>query len=651
LSTTPRRLDEEAALRAVVEGTASETGENFYRALVNNLADTLDTHGAWLTEYLEGTGFMRALAFRLGNRLIDDFTYKLAGTPCEVAILESRVVHIPDRITELYPDQPEALQKAGIVSYLGAPLLAADGKVLGHLAVIDNRPIPPEKRFLDLFQIFANRALAEVRRLRLEQDLREGRESLSILIDSAMDAIIELDADLRITLLNTAAQRLFATSGEAVSGREMACLLGDEASGKLSGLAKELAGRSEGNPYLWIPDGLAASPPGGPTFRAEATLSRFERNGATFYTLILRNVEDRIQAERKIRDLTAQTKYLREEIEADHGFQEIIGRSRPLREALKAVVQVAATDATVLITGETGTGKEVFARAIHDRSPRKDRPIVKVNCAAIPAALIESEFFGHEKGAFTGATQRREGRFALADGGTIFLDEIGELPLELQGKLLRVLQEGEFEPVGGSRTRKVDVRVLAATNRDLKAAMESGAFREDLYYRLAVFPLHLPPLRERGEDVVLLASAMLDRMARRLGRRPEALSEEDVRSLRAHSWPGNIRELRNLVERALITSRGEPVRIADLLSSPGTGKAAPAEEPGAEPTPGTLREILTEDQVRDFQRENMVAALHRCDGRVGGRNGAAELLGISPSTFKSRMKAMGIQPEKGVPHA
>jgi transcriptional regulator with GAF, ATPase, and Fis domain len=270
---------------------------------------------------------------------------------------------------------------------------------------------------------------------------------------------------------------------------------------------------------------------------------------------------------------------------------------------------------------------------------------VKVNCAAIPAPLIESEFFGHERGAFTGATQRREGRFALADGGTIFLDEIGELPLELQGKLLRVLQEGEFEPVGGSRTRKVDVRVLAATNRDLNAATEAGAFREDLYYRLAVFPLHLPPLRERGEDVVLLASAMLERMARRMGRDPEVLSEEDARALRAYSWPGNIRELRNLIERALIRSRGEPVRISDLLSGADSKAAPPLREEDTDP--GGVREVLTEDQMRHYQQENMIAALSRCDGRVGGKNGAAELLGISPSTFKSRMKAMGIHPERG----
>jgi len=643
MSQAIRQIDEETALRAIVEGTASETGESFYRALVNNLAEALDTKGAWLTEYYEQEGIMRALAFRLGTGLMEGFEYKLAGTPCEVAVLESRVVHIPDRIHDLYPNQPEIFRDAGIVSYLGAPLLCADQKVLGHLAVIDDRPIPPEKRFLDLFKIFTNRAVAEVRRMRLETDLREGRESLSILIDSAMDAIIELDGNLQITLLNAAGQRLFATAPGTVCGRGIGCLLGGEAAEKLAALARELEGRSEGEPHLWIPDGLAASPSGGIPFHAEATLSRFERHGSTFHTLILRNVEDRLQAERKIRDLTAQTRYLREEIEADQGFRDIVGRSRALREALKSVTQVASTDATVLITGETGTGKEVFARAIHNRSPRRDKPMVKVNCAAIPAPLIESEFFGHERGAFTGATQRREGRFALADGGTIFLDEIGELPLELQGKLLRVLQEGEFEPVGGSRTRRVDVRVVAATNRDLAAAMKTGRFREDLYYRLAVFPLHLPPLRERGEDVVLLATSMMERMARDLGRRPEPLSEEDARALTAYSWPGNVRELRNLIERALITSPDGRVRLRDLLSGQ-EGDGAEAQRPAPPAEPGTPAEILTEERLRELQRLNLVAALERCSWQVGGKDGAAELLGISPSTFKSRMKAMGIRP-------
>ncbi len=316
----------------------------------------------------------------------------------------------------------------------------------------------------------------------------------------------------------------------------------------------------------------------------------------------------------------------------------IVGRSAALRRALREVTQVASTRATVLLLGETGTGKELFARAIHDLSARRERPLVTVNCAAIAATLIESELFGHERGAFTGATQRREGRFGLADGGTIFLDEIGELPLELQGKLLRVLQEGELEPVGGSRTRKVDVRVIAATHRDLLEAARSGTFREDLYYRLSVFPLTLPPLRERGDDVVLLAAAMIERLARSLGKPVAPLEPADVAALRAHAWPGNVRELRNVIERAIITSRDGRLSLERILPAAG-GRSRPVTAlPGA--AAPVLREILTEPELRRLERSNLLAALDRTGWRIGGTGGAAELLQVNPSTLKSRVKAL-----------
>jgi transcriptional regulator with GAF, ATPase, and Fis domain len=303
-------------------------------------------------------------------------------------------------------------------------------------------------------------------------------------------------------------------------------------------------------------------------------------------------------------------------------------------------MQVAPTDATVLLLGETGTGKELFAQAIHERSGRRERALVKLNCAAIPATLVESELFGHERGAFTGATQRREGRFAQADGGTIFLDEIGELPLELQGKLLRVLQEGELEPVGGSRTRKVDVRVIAATHRDLQEAVRRGTFREDLFYRLNVFPLRLPPLRERGEDVVLLAASIAERAGHRLGRQIAPLAPADVEALQGHPWPGNVRELRNVIERAIITSPDGQLRLDRVL---------PAAAPPAAVTPARPREwpprgeILTDRRLRQLERDNMIAALERSGWRVGGEAGAAALLDVSPSTLKSRMKALEIR--------
>jgi len=631
-----RRLDEEGTLRAVVEGTASGTGTEFYRLLAQNLAHALDTHGAWVTEYDEATERLRALAFWFGGAWVEGYEYTLSGTACEVAIKETRLVHVPDQIVGLYPRVPVGFPDAAIVSYLGAPLLSADRRILGHIAVVDVRPMPAEKRLVSLFEIFANRAGAEMRRLRLESDLSERQEKLGRLIDSAMDAIVELDGDMRITLMNAAAEKIFGETADRLRGQGAERLVGASATRKLRTLAEELEHRPESERYLWIPDGFAAEPPGRKSFPAEATLSRFEIRGRPFYTLILRNIDDRIEAERTIRTLSAQAEYLREEIEADHGFDEIVGASPALRAALTGVAQVAPTDATVLLLGETGTGKELFARAIHNRSARKNKPLIKVNCAAIPPSLIESEFFGHEKGAFTGATQRRDGRFALADGGTIFLDEIGEIPLELQGKLLRVLQEGEFEPVGGSRARKVNVRVVAATNRDLEREVRDGRFRGDLFYRLNVFPLRLPPLRDRGDDVVLLAEAVARRLAHGLGKTAGPLSPSDVIALKSYSWPGNARELRNVVERALITSADGRLRLAGILPD---ARAASVETQSAAPPPAG---VLTDGELRRLERENMIAALDRTGWRIGGDKGAAELLGIGPSTFKSRMKALAI---------
>jgi PAS domain S-box-containing protein len=631
-----RQIDEEAALRAVVEGTASETGSEFYRALARNLAASLDTYGAWVTEFDERADRLRALAFWFGKRWIDGFEYPIAGTACEIAIRERRLVHIRDWHDAAPLAPPEDFRSAGVVSYLGVPLLEGD-RVLGHVAVVDVRPLAAEPRIITLFELFANRARAEMRRLRLEGDLRDSREELERLIDSAMDAIVVLDGDLRIVRMNPAAAKVLGCAG-AFQGSLVQAVLGASATANLRAVAEELERRTGGDRHLWIP-AFVAEPPGCAPFPAEATLSRFDAGGRPGYTLILRNVGERLEAERIIRQLTSQTEYLREELATRQGFGEILGESSALRAALEGVAQVAATDATVLLLGETGTGKELFAQAIHDRSTRREGPLVKVNCAAIPATLIESDFFGHERGAFTGATQRREGRFALADRGTIFLDEIAELPLELQGKLLRVLQEGEFEPVGGTRTRRVDVRVVAATNRDLEGAVRDGKFRQDLYYRLSVFPLQLPPLRERGDDVVQIASAMAAKLARTLGKTMAPLGASDIAALRSYSWPGNVRELRNVVERAIITSRSGRLDLERVLPAPD-----PSPRAGA---PRTGGEILTERQLRRLEKDNIVSALERSGGRISGDGGAAQLLGLSPSTLKSRMKALDVRRADG----
>jgi transcriptional regulator with GAF, ATPase, and Fis domain len=299
---------------------------------------------------------------------------------------------------------------------------------------------------------------------------------------------------------------------------------------------------------------------------------------------------------------------------------------------------VARTNTTVLITGETGTGKELVARSIHKSSDRAKQPLILVNCAAIPPNLIESEFFGHERGAFTGAVSRREGRFALADKGTIFLDEIGELPLELQAKLLRVLQEGEFDPVGSTKTRKVDVRIVAATNRDLRRMTREGKFREDLYFRLNVFPISIPPLRERGRDVEHLAQAFAQRFARRMGHRLNPLTEAHFQQLRAYDWPGNVRELQNVIERAILFSSGLELQLERALC--GSAIAQSAGAPCADPS--LPDRVLSARELVDLERSNLLRALESCRWRVSGNNGAARLLGIPPTTLASRMKSLGI---------
>ncbi|HKA31569.1 MAG TPA: sigma 54-interacting transcriptional regulator [Candidatus Binatia bacterium] len=630
-------LDVDAALRTIAEGTATATGAEFFKALVKNLASALGTHGAWVTEYFPESRRLRALAFWMGDQWLEDWEMVMDGTPCEQVITQRCLIHIPDNVLELYKAGAD-MKAIGVASYMGVPLLDLDGKILGHLAVLDTRPMPAEPRAEALFQIFAARAAAEMRRLGAEAQVRERERKLGRLVGSAMDAIVELDQDLKINQMNPAAEKIFGCAAGEVAGKSFTLLLTPDAREKLARLVVELDTRPEGQRSIWIAGGLSATTRGGESFQAEATLSRFDAERRPFYTLILRNVDERLEAERKIRSLTVEAEYLREEIGTLTGSDEIVGRSKPVLKVLHNVKQVAATGATVLILGETGTGKELIARAVHAASGRSGKPLVKVNCAAIPAALMESEFFGHEQGAFTGATKRREGRFALADGGTIFLDEIGDLPLDLQAKLLRVLQEGEFEPVGSSQTRKVDARVIAATNRDLSEEMREGKFREDLFYRLNVFPIRLPALRERPEDIAPLASAFARRFAHRLGRAIKPLSDDCVARLKAYSWPGNVRELENIMERAVITCRDGCLDLARALPE---GASAPAAVPlSADSTPARVR---TAKELEQLERDNLIAALEASDWKIAGERGAAQLLGVKPTTLSSRMKALGIE--------
>jgi transcriptional regulator with GAF, ATPase, and Fis domain len=389
--------------------------------------------------------------------------------------------------------------------------------------------------------------------------------------------------------------------------------------------------RPPGKRYLWVPGGLDVIDSAGQLIESEATLSNFEMQGKSFYALVLRNINERIEAERKIHLLREERAYLKNEIEALGNFEEIVGQSRPLVEVLRSVKQVAETDATVLIIGETGTGKELIARAIHQSGQRSRRPFITLNCAALSENLVESELFGHEPGSFTGADRQREGRFELADGGTIFLDEISELSLEVQAKLLRVLQEAKFERVGGSKMLSVDVRIIAATNRDLQQEIIAGRFRADLFYRLNVYPITVPPLRDRKEDIPLLVEYFVGRLSHRIRKVIRRIPSSTMDQLVAYEWPGNVRELKNVVERAIITSQAAELHLPEAL-----GRRMNIPQVPVNPDNGDLPTLAY------VERKYITHVLQSTGWRISGPKGAAKTLNLNPSTLRYRIKKLGI---------
>ncbi len=368
--------------------------------------------------------------------------------------------------------------------------------------------------------------------------------------------------------------------------------------------------------------------------------------------IVFTDISARKAAEAKLHDallevrslknaLESERDYLRDEVLIENRFGDIVGSSPALNRTLTQVAAVAQTNASVLILGETGVGKELVAREIHRRSPRQDKPLIKVNCSSIPGELFESEFFGHARGAYTGAHRNRLGRFQLADGGTLFLDEVGEIPFRLQSKLLRVLQEQEVEPVGGQLVRKIDVRVIAATNRDLKEDVAAGRFREDLFYRLSVFPVEVPPLRDRKEDIIPLALHFIEQNAAELKKPNLRLTKKQSKMLTDYRWPGNVRELQHLVARAAILSAGTKLEIEESSSMPGSRPPVP--EPHSEAFDGQSRPFMSETEMLAFQRRNMETVLTLTNWRISGTGGAAELLGVKPTTLEYRLKRLGLR--------
>jgi formate hydrogenlyase transcriptional activator len=509
----------EETFRAIVVGTASSTGSDFFPSLVKHMASALQVRYAFITECDDGK-HAKALAFWKGDAFGEKFEFDVAGTPC-MKVVNGEVCHYREGLVQLFPlDTP--LADLGAESYLGVPMLDRTGRVIGHIAIIDDKPMERDDRAIDLVKIFAARAAAELKRQRAETELQAALEQ--------------------------------------------------------------------------------------------------------------------VQALQK--KLEAENVYLQEEIRKEHNFEEIVGNSPALLDVLRKVETVAPTDSTVLIMGETGCGKELIARAIHNRSKRKSRPLVKVNCGAIPTGLVESELFGHMKGAFTGALERRIGRFELADGGTLFLDEVSELPLETQVKLLRVLQEHEFEPLGSSRTVQVNVRIIAASNRNLEQAIQDGRFRADLFYRLNVLPMTLPPLRQRRTDIPLLTHFFVDRFSRQFGKRITGVAQDTMHVLSDYSWPGNIRELQNVIERAVVLCPGTVLKLGkDLL--PVTGpeyeqETAIASGNGSHPAE-------SHSSLETIEKNHILQVLKQTQGVIEGPRGAAKILNLHPNTLRSRMKKLGIE--------
>jgi formate hydrogenlyase transcriptional activator len=570
---------------------------------------------------------------------------------CSTAMLSQGVFHLRDAAHDERATAHSLVHDLGIRFYAGAPLRTEQGLNLGTVWVIDQKPRELASGEAEMLRALAALAMNQMElRLYAEkvaqleraertigEELREANQRLAQsdeqfrdLFEEAPIAYVHQGFDTRIYRANRTAMKILGVKPGEIEGMDGTSFWSDTpeaqrqgreaiplmASGTdEKGVVLELRRKDDGRP-LWV-----------------RWWCRPEHGGNYTRSMFI-DITDQVLMEQEKARLEAQNAYLLDEIRTEQNFGDIIGGSSGVRKVMQQVQLVAPTDATVLITGESGTGKELVARAIHDQSARRERPLIKLNCSAVPEGLFDSEFFGHVKGAFTGALKDRPGRFELADGGTLFLDEIGEVPLAMQAKLLRVLQEQELERVGDTRTRKVNVRVIAASNRNLKKEVDEGRFRQDLFYRLSVFPIEVPPLRERREDIAPLVANFIRQSARRMNRPEPQLSKAALDRLGSYDWPGNVRELQNTVERAIILWREGPLTF-DL-------PASPTYQNTQQPKPTADAALLTRDELKRQERETIINALKQTNGRVSGPGGAAKLLAMKPSTLASRISSLGI---------
>jgi formate hydrogenlyase transcriptional activator len=679
---------------AVMSRTGLATGADFFPALVQHLATVLGVQHAFVAECTDlRKTRVRTLAFWSRQSLADNVEYDLAGTPCEAVIGGATAVHRDDVQTRFPQDRD--LATLGARGYLGLPLMASSGEILGHLAVLDETPLRDDEVTTAVLRTFGARASMELERLRATTEIAALNEKLQRAADRAR-TLLAINNAVVLNLTRDALFQAIVTALRPVIRFDRSTIfLYDEQRARLRLVAAESAVPSDhfvpgfelaldnshaGWTFLhqrpfFRPD-LAKERqyPGEEVLFREGFLSlivvplivrgksigtlnlgsqrpmeygedeaELLQEVANQLALAIENMREYEEIGRLKAQLERENIYLREEILGEHNFEEIVGSSPEIAAVLHMVDRVAPTDTTALILGETGTGKELVARAIHSRSTRQTHPLVKVNCGAIAAGLIESELFGHVKGAFTGALERRTGRFELADRGTLFLDEVGELPLDMQVKLLRVLQEQEFEPVGSSRTIKVDVRVIAATNRSLEQEVAAGRFRADLYYRLNVLPIRVPPLRERQSDIPQLVMFFIQRHAKRIGRTVEGVSRESMDRLARYGWPGNVRELENVIERALVLSRGGVLDVGrDFLPSlPAEVPAPPVSQ--VLPMPAAPVIPAGTGTLEDIERAHIAATLERTGWVIEGPRGAARILDMHPNTLRSRMKKLGLE--------
>ena len=637
----------------MAEGMSGQTGEAFFHSLVRRLAEALEADFVLVGVLQPGNNRIATLAAFGDGADVPALEYDLDGTPC-ANVIEKRLCSYPSGIQGMFP-KDLMLAEMGAEGYVGSPMIDSAGHCLGLICALSRQPLQHAKMAETLLQLCAIHAAAELERKNYDDALKHSRQRLADFVVHGKEAIARVDLEQPIPLDLPEDEQIDLAYRHAVVGDcndQAARLFGRDTAEELIGARLEdISPRND-------PEQIERLRAG---FRVGWKFSQVERtlrgrrllmtregiieNGKAYGAwLTARDITELKQAEAEVLRLNAELQqhvaeltelkgrleqdnaYLLEEVNAGQSSHDMVGDSPRFRELLDRIRLVAGTSATVLITGETGTGKELVARAIHNLSPRRDRPLVKVNCAAISAGLVESELFGHVKGAFTGATEKRVGRFEHANGGTLFLDEITELPLESQSKILRVLQEQEFEPVGSNRTVKVDVRILAASNRNLAEAVREGRFRMDLYYRLLVIPVEVPPLRERREDIPALATHFVKVLGRQFGRRVHRIPEATMRQLTAYDWPGNVRELENLLARAVVLSRGE------VLDAPLDLVAAHA----------SLETSHTQS-LEDAERFHVERVLGSTNWVVEGPKGAAKILEMNPSTLRSLMKRLGIR--------